>query len=301
MSTTKLFRAGLIATVGIASLAITAEAQSRYGTVYDYESGRNCGQACTPAVQAPVTSSRYGAPVVAAPTYNQPVYNPAPVYVDCVQAGTCAPQPSVVYTQPAPVYSQPSYTQPSYSQQTYTQPSFTQSVQQAPASCPAGTTPQSDGTCLQGGGSSSFSSSTTYSSDSYSSPSYSAPSSFSSEPVNCPSGTTAQSDGTCMQTGSSFGSTSSFSSGSSDFSSATTYSDSTYSAPSSSLGPVNCPAGTTAQPDGTCMQGGGSSSFVGSSVELYSGDAASTQGSATTYGYGNDGSYGSSDYLPIRK
>jgi len=72
MSTTKLFRAGLIATVGVAGLTLTANAQSRYGNVYDYESGRNCGQACVPAPAAtPTTASRYGAPVVSAPTYQQ--------------------------------------------------------------------------------------------------------------------------------------------------------------------------------------------------------------------------------------
>lgn len=264
MSTTKLFRAGLIATVGVAGLTLTANAQSRYGNVYDYESGRNCGQACVPAAPAaPVTpqaNTRYGAPVAAAP-----VYNAAPVYVDCVQAGTCAPQPAIVYTQPAPVYTQPA--------PTYSQPSYTQSAQMAPVNCPAGTTAQSDGTCMQTG--SSFSSTTTYS----------APT-MSMEPVNCPAGTTAQSDGTCMQTGSSF-------------SSGTTYSAPTtsYSAPTMSMEPVNCPAGTTAQPDGTCMQGG-SSSFAGTSVELYTGDASS---SSSSYGYGSTGTYTASDYLPIRK
>ena len=87
MSTTRLLRAGLIASVGVAGLTFTAQAQSRYGNIYDYESGQNCGQACTPAApvgtQAP---TRYGAPAVAAP-----VYNPAPVY---------APQPATVYTAP---------------------------------------------------------------------------------------------------------------------------------------------------------------------------------------------------------
>lgn len=296
MSTTKLFRAGLIATVGVAGLTLTANAQSRYGNVYDYESGRNCGQACVPAapVSAPATS-RYGAPVVAAPTYN-----PAPVYVDCVQAGTCAPRPSVVYTQPAaaPVYTQPAYTAPA---QTYTPaPTYTQSVQMEAANCPAGTTAQSDGTCMQSGSTSSYSSSTTYSAPTTS---YAAPS-MSMEPVNCPSGTTAQADGTCMQTGSSYSSSTTYS-GSTYSEPTPSYSSATsYSAPSSySSEPVNCPAGTTAQADGTCMQGG-SSAFAGSSIELYTGDAASSTQSytpSTTYGYGADGSYGSSDYLPIRK
>ena len=292
MSTTNFIRAGLIATVGVAGLTLTANAQSRYGNVYDYESGKNCGQACVPAApMTPAASTRYGAPVVAAPTYNQaPVYNPAPVYVDCVQAGTCAPQAATVYTQPAPVYSQPAYTQPTYSQQTYTQ-----SAQMAPANCPAGTTAQSDGTCMQG---SSYSSGSTYSSGTtYSAPttSYSAPT-MSMEPVNCPSGTTAQSDGTCMQTGSSYSSGSTYSSGTTS-----SYSSGSYSAPSSmSMEPVNCPSGTTAQSDGTCMQGG-SNAYAGTSVELYTGDASTTTNTTPSYGYGSDGSYGSSDYLPIRK
>ena len=56
MSTNKFFRAGLIATVGVAGIALSANAQSRYGNIYDYESGQNCGQACTFRQQAPATS-----------------------------------------------------------------------------------------------------------------------------------------------------------------------------------------------------------------------------------------------------
>ena len=286
MSTTKLFRAGLIATVGVAGLTLEANAQSRYGDIYDYESGRNCGQACVPAapVAAAPTTARYGAPIVAAPTYN-----PAPVYVDCVQAGTCAPAaPAVVYSQPTPTYTQPvqTYTPPA--------PTYTQSVQTtAPANCPAGTTAQADGTCMQTG--SSFSSSTTYSepTTSYSSgTTYSAPS-MSMEPVSCPAGTTAQADGTCMQSGSSFSSSTTYSEPTTSYSSGNTW-----SAPSTSMGPVNCPAGTTAQADGTCMQGG-SSSFAGSSVDLYTGDA--TTNTSSSYGYNSGSTYTASDYLPIRK
>lgn len=277
MGTTKIFRVGLIATVGVAGLTLTANAQSRYGSVYNYESGRNCGQACVPAPVTPAANSRYGAPVVAAPTYNA-----APVYVDCVQAGTCAPQPAVVYTQPSTVYTPPA--------PTYSQHSYTQSVQMEPVNCPSGTTAQPDGTCMQTG--STYSSGTTYSSGSTST--YSAPT-MSMEPVNCPSGTTAQPDGTCMQTGSSYSSSSTYSSSPSYSTGSTSSYSSGYSSASST--PVNCPAGTTAQPDGTCMQGG-SSSYAGSSIELYTGDAAS---STPSYGYGSDGSYGATDYLPIRK
>jgi len=66
----------------------------------------------------------------------------------------------------------------------YNQPSVT-------ANCPAGTTAQSDGTCLQGGSVSSYTSSY--------SPSY-VTSGGSVE--NCPAGTASQADGTCLQGGS---------------------------------------------------------------------------------------------------
>jgi len=189
MSTTKIFQIGLITTVGVAGLAITANAQSRYGNIYDYESGHNCGQSCV-APAAPATTARYGAPVTQAPTYN-----PAPVYVDCTQLGTCAPQTAPVYTQPAPVYTQPA---PVYTQTTQNYSSGTTYASE-PVSCPAGTTAQSDGTCLQSG--SSYSTGTTYSEPT---PSYSSGTTYASEPVNCPAGTTAQADGTCMQSGSAF-------------------------------------------------------------------------------------------------
>jgi len=270
MSTTKFLRASLIASVGVAGLTLTANAQSRYGNVYDYESGKNCGQACVaPAPQTPAANSRYGAPVVAAPTYN-----PAPVYMDCQQVGTCAPQAAVVYTQPAPVYTQPA---PVYSQPSYSAPSYAQA---APVNCPAGTTAQSDGTCLQG--------SSSYGTGSYSSGStstYTPSTSYDSTPVSCPAGTTAQSDGTCLQ-GASGSMTMEMTT-----MPATVTLPGTYNSAS-----VSCPAGTTAQSDGTCLQG--TSGFTGATVELYQGDA-STQ-STGSYGY-TGGTYTSGDYLPIRK
>ena len=184
MSTNTTLKSSAIAVVTLAGLSLTVAANaqsSRYGNVYDYESGRNCGQACAaPAPQAH-TSSRYGH------TSTQRVA-PAPVYVDCSVTGTCAPQPAVVYTQPAPVQYQaaPTYTAPA--------PTYAQ----APVSCPAGTTAQSDGTCLQSS-SSSYGSSSTYSAPTTSYSSGSSYSTTTTAPANCPAGTTAQSDGTCMQ------------------------------------------------------------------------------------------------------
>ena len=282
MSTKQIFRISLLAAAGATTMAMAAQAQSsRYGGgVYQYESAPNCGQACVPAQQG-----RYAEPV-AAPA---PAPMGAPVYVDCTQIGTCAPaQPTTVYTQPAPVYTQPA---PTYSTQSYSTQSYTQA---APVNCPAGTTAQPDGTCMQTG--SSYSSSTSYdTTSSYSGSSYSgATSTYSGTMADCPAGTTAQPDGTCMQTGSSSYSTgSSYSSGSSSYSSGSSYS-STPSYSASTM--VDCPAGTTAQADGTCMQGG-ANAYAGSSVEIYQGDASTSTG----YGYQSDGAYGATDYLPVRK
>lgn len=276
MSTKTIFRSSAIAAMTLTGLSITvcANAQSsRYGNVYDYESGRNCGQACVAPAQTH-TSSRYG----------HTATHGAPVYVDCAAMGTCAPQPTTVYTQPAPVQYQAT---PTYTAPTYSAPAPTYA--QAPANCPAGTTAQADGTCLQSG----YSAPTTsYSSgSSYSSSTYAAPASM---PADCPAGTTAQSDGTCMQTSSSYSSTSSYSAPVSSYSSSSSYS-------TASTAPANCPAGTTAQSDGTCMQGGSSSSYTGSSVELYTGDATTSSSSTSSYGYTSDGGYAATDYLPIRK
>ena len=284
MSTNTILKGSAVAAMTFAamSLASSANAQSaRYGNVYDYERGQNCGQACVaPAPQQSHTSSRYGHTA----THTAPMHvAQPPVYVDCAAMGTCAPQPTTVYTQPAPVQYQPAPVQ-----------SYTQSYAQAPANCPAGTTAQADGTCMQ----SSYGSSTTYSepATSYgSSSTYSAPAAM---PADCPAGTTAQPDGTCLQ-----GSISTYSAptlpGTYDSfgSSSSSYSSSSYSSASSA--PVNCPAGTTAQSDGTCMQGG-STAYTGSSVELYTGDAT-TSSSTSSYGYTSDGSYAATDYLPIRK
>jgi hypothetical protein len=268
MSAKQIIRLSLFGAAGAITLAATANAQnSRYGDIYQYESGRNCGQACVPA-----QPGRYAAPA--------PAPMGAPVYVDCTQIGTCAPaQPTTVYsaptyTQPAPVYTQPA--------PVYTQPAPTYA--QAPANCPAGTTAQPDGTCMQ--------TATTYTTESYSTgtTSYSTGSTM----MDCPAGTVAQADGTCMQSGSSsYGTTSTYST---DSYSTDSYSTGSYSSSySTGSSMADCPAGTVAQADGTCMQGG--STFGGASVELFMGDATTT----TDYSYPTTGTTYTSDYRPIRK
>ena len=279
MSTNTTLKSSAIAVVTLAGLSITVAANaqsSRYGNVYDYESGRNCGQACA----APAPQARYGH------TTTHTVA-PAPVYVDCSVTGTCAPQPTTVYTQPAPVQYQATTT--------YAAPSYTQ----APVSCPAGTTAQPDGTCLQSSASS-YSSSSTYTAPTTSYGSGSSYSTTTTAPANCPAGTTAQSDGTCMQ-GSSYSSTTSSYGSDTSYSAPTTSYGSGSSYSSTSAAPANCPAGTTAQSDGTCMQGGSSATYSGSTVELYTGDATTSSSSTSSYGYTSDGGYAATDYLPIRK
>ena len=61
--------------------------------------------------------------------------------------------------------------------------------------------------------------------------------------------------------------------------------------------PTNCPSGTTPQSDGTCMEGGSSaytSPYAGASIDLF-------RGYSSGDGYGSGSSYDSSSYLPIRK
>lgn len=215
MSSKQIIRLGLMAGSGLAMMGLTACASghstTRYGG-YDYEKGQNCGSACV--APGPVYNDAY-APV--------PV-SPGPVYVDCNQlnsCGTMAPAPTTVYTAPTTTYVEPttSYNTSTYSGQM--------------ADCPAGTTMQSDGTCMQPATSS-------YSGGTVIIPSAGTSYSSTTTSADCPAGTTMQSDGTCMQS----------SSGYSSYSSTTTY-----TAPTT----VSCPAGTTMASDGTCMQSGSSS------------------------------------------
>ena len=173
----------LAAAASLAAFATTADAQSRYGAIADYEGVGDCGAACA---VAPVAADRYG--TVAAPVVAAPIAAP-PVIVDCSQFGAvnCAPTYShSVVAQPTTVYTQPVAQAPAPRVEIFEQPTFRGET----APCPSGTTAQPDGTCLQG---SSFGSSTTYSS----STTFSAPA---TQMADCPAGTVKQPDGTCAQT-----------------------------------------------------------------------------------------------------
>ncbi len=176
MSNALILKNGLLAVTCIAGLTLTACASgqngsSRYGSVYDYESGGNACQAgpCGPAVAAPVYG---GQQVIGGQTVS-----PGVVYTDCsaVSGMNCNPQPAQTYTQPTPAYTPPATTYGN------------------PVACPSGTTPNGDGSCMETGGGYDYSTTTV------TTPSYS-----SGERVPCPSGTTAAGDGSCMQSGSTY-------------------------------------------------------------------------------------------------
>lgn len=62
MSTNTILKGSAVAAMTFAamSIAASANAQSRYGNVADYERGQNCGQACVAPAPKAHTSSRYG-------------------------------------------------------------------------------------------------------------------------------------------------------------------------------------------------------------------------------------------------
>ncbi len=159
-----VFKSAMIAGVSIATLTLGAcasngSSSSRYGSVYDYESGGNCNSAsCSAVVSPPVAPSHANTTTVIG---GQPV-SPGIVYTDCSQIaamGCGAP-----YAPPVPV-------------------APVIPVAPAPLSCQSNTIMASDGTCVLTSSHSGWSSSST---------------STSTSTASCPSNTTMASDGTCM-------------------------------------------------------------------------------------------------------
>ena len=226
------------------------------------------------------------APVFTTPGYSGPSFVPSGQFISgpVVPVTTYSQPQTVITAAPAPI----TYAAPSVRLAPPVRPTVvrrTIRIEEAPvaraervygetAPCPVGTTPQADGSCLEN---------TVVASTSYAAPSYSysassgistTTSSYSSysapvETAPCPAGTTKQADGSCMQSSISYGPAYSTPS----YSSASSYSSSTYvpsvSIPATEMAP--CPAGSTKQADGTCMQSGSSSySYSASSTTGYS-------------------------------
>ena len=276
MSTNQFFRSGLMAAAGIAALGLTACANShassaRYGGLdhMDYEYNADCApQGCASGpVYTGYTGSTYTGSThttVATPSVpfnvthmdyegNHSCYTPtcgASGYSGGFSSGYSSGYSTGITT-------------PTYSTEV--------------ANCPAGTTSQPDGTCLQGGSHIS----STYTGSSYSGSSYTSGSSYSSyssgQMADCPAGTTKQPDGTCLQGGSY-----------SSYSSSTTYTapTTTYVGPALTTTPINRDAPAVVV---ECCE---------TDTSIYS--SGSTTTSSTGYGYATSGtSYG--DYMPIRK
>ncbi len=253
MSTSLVMRNGVIAAMGISGLMLSACAShhgaSYPGEIYAYESGpSNCGVVDT-HVPAPVStrygSECYGPAPVAVPA--EPVLPPV-VYTDCgtncgYPTGHSAPITTTTTGYggglTGPIEYGSTYTGGT---STYTGGTSTYTTG-ATVECPAGTTLQSDNTCLQGGSYSGNS----YSSTTTSSYTPSTTTSYSSGSVECPAGTSLQSDNTCMQSG-----------GSSYSSHSTT---TTYVEPATTyIEPTTCSTGTVIQSNGSCMSSGYGSS-----------------------------------------
>ncbi len=182
MSNAIILKNGLLAVTCVAGLTLTACASgqngsSRYGSVYDYESG---GSACQSSACGPTSyTAVYGGQRVIG---GQPV-SPGVVYADCsvISGMNCnQQQPTQIYTPPTPTYTP--------STPTYSPPATTYGETVA---CPSGTTAAGDGTCMQSGSSYDFSSTTTST--------YTGSSSYTGETAPCPAGTTPNGDGTCME------------------------------------------------------------------------------------------------------
>ncbi|MBL4854998.1 MAG: hypothetical protein JKY25_12285 [Robiginitomaculum sp.] len=170
MSGRNIIKSSMIVGVGVVALTLGAcassgSAGSRYGNVYDYESGGNscsAGASCGAVVAPPVT------PYTGAVIGGQAV-SPGVIYTDCsrvtnIGCGTSAP----VYTQPVQPYIPPA------------------PIHAGPINCPTGTTSAGDGTCMMTGGGSTYTGVTH--------------STTTSSTVHCPTGTTRANDGTCLMT-----------------------------------------------------------------------------------------------------
>ncbi len=177
MSNRNVIKSSMIVGAGVVALTLGAcassgSAGSRYGNVYDYESGgSNCsvGAPCG-AVLAPINTG----PVIG----GQPV-GPGVIYTDCSQTtnfGCGAPAP--VFTQPVQPYIPPV--------QTYTPPT---PVHTGPINCPSGTRSAGDGTCMM-----------TSSGSSYTGTTHMSTMTSHGSTVHCPTGTTRANDGTCLMT-----------------------------------------------------------------------------------------------------
>lgn len=180
MSGRNNFKSSMIVGAGVVALTLGAcassgSAGSRYGNIYDYESGGSgCVAGACGAVVAPHVDTIYGATNT---IIGGQAVSPGVIYTDCSQTGNFG------CVAPAPIYSQPIQThipQPHI-------PSTT--IHAGPINCPTGTTPAGDGTCLISGGGTSYTGITHGATHT---------TTTTSGAVQCTSGTIRTHDATCM-------------------------------------------------------------------------------------------------------
>lgn len=205
MSGTLILKNGLLAAACVAGLTLTAcasgqSSSSRYGDVYDYESGGNScyGAACGAVAQ------EYTAPTAYTGTIGGQAISPGVVYTDCslVSGMNCNQQQTVeIYSPPVTTgVICPSGTTTAgdgtcmQAADTYAYTSTATSYAGETADCPVGTTAAGDGTCMQSGSSYDYASTSSSSTSTYTG------STYSTGVIDCPAGTSATGNGTCMET-----------------------------------------------------------------------------------------------------
>ncbi len=152
MSGRNKIKSSLVVGAGVVALTLGAcasssTAGSRYGSIYEYESG---GSACSAgascgAVVTPHVGTAYS-PAHTSTVIGGQAVSPGVIYTDCSQIGAvgCV-APAPIYTQPAPLPIQ-----------THIPTHTPTTIQAGPINCPTGTRPAGDGTCMITGGGSTY-------------------------------------------------------------------------------------------------------------------------------------------------
>lgn len=215
MGTNYAIRNGLIAALGVSGLVLSACAGhqgNRYASIYDFESGGDCGNACGTTYQPPVSDcgqTTYGGCAGSVPTITHVQPMPTTTYSSGTIGGS-GYSSGGSYTTGGTISSGSYSTGGTISSGSYSSggtissggystggySSFSSST--APAECPAGTVMQPDNTCLQTSGSSFSGISSSAGSTGYTS---TTTTTSIADAVTCPAGTMQQADGTCLQTG----------------------------------------------------------------------------------------------------
>jgi hypothetical protein len=141
-----------VAALTLGACASSGSSSSRYGSVYDYESGGSCGGSCGAVVSQPAAPIHRSTTVIG----GQPV-SPGLVYTDCSQIAAVGcgapyappvPAPAPVYTAPVGCPIDTTMASDGTCVMTTTSSSSWSTSSTSSVSCPSHTTQASDGTCM---------------------------------------------------------------------------------------------------------------------------------------------------------